>query len=222
MGDENMKRCILILLTVLSLFLLLSCKEEIPSVDVTEPDTVSQAEDADISLPEWKTAYLDFIKTREREYEFDHLYSLVNVDGDGIPELYAMGTCEAEGDLVCSYKNGSLISQPLLRTCGGRYIENSGMIVNRNGHMGYYYDNVYKLDENGFSQILDATHTERYIPLGNDEIEIIEEYLIDGKAVTKEEYYAVVNDTVDPSQTVSFSESAVSYDVIKQLIADCK
>ncbi len=216
-GDENMKRCILILFTVLSLFLLLSCKEEIPSVDLEDTDTVSQAEDT-----EWKIGYLDFIETREREYEYDYRYALAYVDADGIPELYAMGTCEAEGDIVCSYKNGSLIIQPLLRTCGGRYIENGGIIINHNGAMGYYYDNVYKLDENGFSQILDATHTERYVPLENDEIEIIEEYLIDGKAVTKEEYYAVVNDTVDPSQTVSFSESAVSYDVIRQQIADCQ
>lgn len=216
-GDENMKRCILILFTILSLFLLLSCKNEIPSVDSEETDTVSQAEDT-----EWKIAYLDFIETREREYEYDYLYALAYVDGDGIPELYAMGTCEADGDIVCSYKNGSLIIQPLLRTCGGRYIENGGIIINHNGAMGYYYDSVYRLDGNGFSLILDATYTEGYVPLENDEFEIVTEYFIDDESVTEEEYCTAVSSAAPSSQTVSFYESAVSYDVIRQQIADCK
>ena len=176
----------------------------------------------------WQTAYLEFIETRESEYGkesaygFNFRYALVYVDNDNIPELYASGACEADGDLIFSYKNGHLIEQHLARMFGGKYVERSGIIINQNGHMGMYYDIVYKLDENGFSQILNASYTERYVSLENDEFEIVNEYFINGKTVSKDEYNAAINATVDLSQAVEFYENSVSYDVIKQQIADCK
>lgn len=177
---------------------------------------------------DWKTAYLDFIESRESEYGkesaygFDFRYALVYVDNDDIPELYAMGTCEADGDLICSYKNGRVIEQRLVRMFGGKYIERSGIVINQNGHMGQYYNSVYKLDKNGFSKILNATYTERYVTIENDEFETINEYFVDGKSVSKDEYDAAINASVDLSQTKEFYENSVSYDKIKQQISDCK
>ena len=168
---------------------------------------------------DWKTAYLDFIESRESEYDFDYRYALVYVDNDDIPELYAMGVCEADGDLICSYKNGCVIEQRLARMLGGKYVERSGIVINQNGHMGQYYDNVYKLDQNGFSQILKASYTERYVTLENGDLEIINEYFIDGKTVSEDEYNNAVNFAVDLSQTMEFYEKSVSYDIIKQQIA---
>ena len=188
----------------------------------TNPDTSTTENDGDGIFLDWKTAYLDFIESRESEYDFDYRYALVYVDNDDIPELYAMGVCEADSDLVCSYKNGRVIKQCLGRMLGGKYVERSGIVINQNGHMGQYYDNVYKLDQNGFSQILNASSTKRYVTLENDDFEIINEYFIDGKAVSKDEYNAAINAAVDLSQTVEFYENSVSYDLIKQQIADCK
>ncbi len=186
------------------------------------PNTSNTKNDDKVTFLDWKTAYLDFIESRESEYDFDYRYALVYVDNDDIPELYAMGVCEADGDLICSYKNGRVIEQHLGRMLGGKYVERCGIIINQNGHMGQYYDNVYKLDQNGFSQILNASYTERYVTLENDDLEIINEYFIDGKAVSKDEYNAAVNSAVDLSQTREFYENSVSYDIIKQQIADCK
>ena len=88
--------------------------------------------------------------------------------------------------------------------------------------MGLYYDTVYKLDENGFSQILNASRKETNVHLGNEEYEIKREYFIDGEAVSEDEYHAAVNAAIDLSKTVKFFEKAVSYDVIKQQIEDCE
>ncbi len=190
--------------------------------------TGNQTNDDGATFLEWKTAYLDFIERRESEYGresdygFDYRYALVYIDNDDIPELYAMGACEADGDLICSYKNGRIIEKRLARMCGGKYVERRGIIINQNGHMGRYYDHVYRLDETGFSQILNASYTERYVPLENDEYEIINEYFIDEKAVSKDEYNDAINNAVDLSQTVEFYENAVPYDVIKQQIASGK
>ena len=169
---------------------------------------------------DWKTAYLDFIERRENAYDYNHEYALVYVDNNDTPELYVQGIAEAEGDLVLSYKNGKIIEQHLARLFGGKYIERSGKIINQNGHMGGYYDNVYKLDENGFSQILRASYTERYVGDANDP-EVITEYSIDGNNVTQADYTAAINAAFDISAAVRFSDSAVSYEVITQQIADC-
>ena len=188
----------------------------------SNPNTSNTKNDIKDTFLDWKTAYLDFIESRESVYDFDYRYALVYVDNDDIPELYAMGVCEADGDLICSYKNGNVIEQHLGRRLGGKYVERSGIVINQNGHMGQYYDNVYKLDQNGFSQILKASYTERYVTLENGDLEIINEYFIDGKAVSEDEYNNAINDAIDLSQTVEFYEKSVSYDVIKQQIEDCK
>ena len=188
----------------------------------SNPNTSNTKNDIKDTFLDWKTAYLDFIESRESVYDFDYRYALVYVDNDDIPELYAMGVCEADGDLICSYKNGNVIEQHLGRRLGGKYVERSGIVINQNGHMGQYYDNVYKLDQNGFSQILKASYTERYVTLENGDLEIINEYFIDGKAVSEDEYNNAVHSAVDLSQTMEFYEKSVSYDVIKQQIEDCK
>ena len=196
----------------------------------TEPSANDTPKDDRTTALDWKTAYLDFIECRERDYgkESDYgndfRYALVYIDNDDIPELYAMGTCEADGDIIYSYRHGRMIEQHLARIGGGKCVERSGIFINQNGHMGKYYDNVYKLDENGFSAILNAYYTERLVPFEDDkdEYEIIREYFIEGKTVTKDEYDAAISASVDLSQTVKFYENSVSYDVIKQQIADCK
>lgn len=196
----------------------------------TSSDTSTTENDGDGTFLDWKSAYLNVIEEREEQkeklgYVYDSRYALVYVDNDDIPELYVNGWSEAEGDLIYSYKNSRLIEQYLGRLFGGKYVERSGIVINQNGHMGQYYDNVYKLDPNGFSQILKASYTERYVPLENsknDDYEIINEYFINGKTVSKDEYNAAINATVDLSQAVEFYENSVPYDVIKQQIADCK
>ena len=157
---------------------------------------------------------------KESDYGFDFRYALVYIDNDDVPELYAMGAIEADGDLICAYKNGSLIEQHLARNAGGKYVEKSGIMINQNGHMGRYYDVVYRLDETGFSQILEASYTERYEPLENDDYAIINEYFIDGKPVSKNEYDDAIHHAVDLSKTTKFYENAVPADVIKEQIAE--
>ena len=193
----------------------------------SNPNTSNTKNDIKGTFLNWKSAYLNVIQQREEQkeklgYSYDSHYALVYVDNDDIPELYVHGWSEAEGDLVYSYKNGRLIKQHLGRLFGGKYVERSGIVINQNGHMGQHYDNVYKLDQNGFSQILKASYTERYVTLENGDLEIINEYFIDGKAVSEDEYNNAVNSAVDLSQTMEFYEKSVSYDVIKQQIEDCK
>lgn len=230
-----MKKSIkIIILTMLFCFsiCLFSCQaptqqtnENMKNINCTTSETseINQLIIDEADCSDWKTAYLNFIIQRESEYERGFRYALAYIDNDDIPELYIVGICEADGDLVCSYKNGQIIEQNLSRKCGGKYVEKSGLLINQNGHQGRYYDDIYKLDENGFSQILHGTDTEHYTHLGNDDYEILHEYLINDCPVTKDEYEATINACIDLSQTAKLCcEISVSYEVIIQQIQNFK
>lgn len=168
----------------------------------------------------YKAAYLDFLKDKKESYR---LFSLVYIDNDDIPELYLSGVSEAEGDMICSFKNGVVVYQYLSRIGGGKYVEKSGNIINRNGHMGQYYDNVYKLDENGFSEALNARCTARYEDIGDGSgrVNTYYEYFIDGAAVSEAEYNNAFNAAFDFSNAISFYDNAVSYEkIVEQLGGD--
>ena len=164
-------------------------------------------------LADCKKAYLEFLKDKKESHR---LFALVFIDNDDIPELYLSGVSEAEGDMICSFKNDIVIYEYLSRTGGGKYIERSGDIINQNGHMRLYYDNVYKLNENGFSKTLDARYTERYEHIGNDEYNTYREYFIDNTPVSEAEYNHAVNSAFDISKAVRLDKNAVSYNAILQ------
>ena len=80
--------------------------------------------------------------------------------------------------------------------------------------MGLYYDNVYKLDENGFSQTLSAKYTARYEHSGGNEYNSIYEYFIDNVSVSETKYNTAVSSAFDLSRAVRLDANAVSYDAI--------
>ena len=166
----------------------------------------------------YEQAYLDFLKEKN---ETHRSFALVYVDGDDIPELYLKGVSEAEGDMVCSFKNGKVVCQQLGRTGGGSYIPKGGKIINQNGHMGMYYDNVYKLDGNGFSELLNAHYTETYEHIGNEEYITHRKYFISGSEVSEAEYNAAINSAFELQGAIRLDENAVSYEeIVRQLGGD--
>lgn len=179
-----------------------STKEPTNSTKITETD----------ATPEWKTAYLNFLEAK-KDAHFS--YALVFIDDDDIPELYLSGDCEATGDSICSYKNGTVIEQPLLRIGGGWYIEKRGTVFNHNGHMGATYTHVYKLVEDGFALTFEALSVERF---RNDDLYY--EYSIGDNPVTESEYNSALETAVDFENAVRLNENEVNYDSIRQQIID--
>lgn len=225
-----MKKILCFLLIAMMLVFSTSCQkqENIASDDTTLGDTVADttvsdttAEDVtakDTTLtPEWKNAYLNFLKTVDGEYDS---FALVFVDGDNVPELYMSGSCEATGDCVCTYLDGEVTMQTLNRIGGGWYIAKSGNIINQNGNMGNVYTNVFKLDRNGFTPTFSAHLIERPVHLGNNEYKFTYEYSIEGRQVTEEEYNSAVQSAFDFEKAVRLDENAVDYDSICQQITD--
>jgi len=172
------------------------------------------------NTPQWKTTYLNFCEQKKDS----HLsYALVYVDGDDIPELYLSGIDEATGDSICAYKNGTVVEQPLHRIGGGWYIEKSGNIINKNGHMGQLHTHAYKLNDAGFTLVFESHSSERIETLENGEVRLYFEYSIGDETVNEAEYNSAVNAVdadLDFENAVRLNENEVEYDLIVQQIRD--
>ena len=198
------------------------------TVPDVEPETPAESEssvpeeklDYDPALlSDWELAYLEHIESRGGKKEGAFIcYALVYVDADEIPELYMRGCCEAEGDRICSYKNGRVVEVYLNRCGGGKYIERGGLLINQNGHMGRSYTSIYSLTEDGFTLLLSGREDETFVSTGEDfdDYQCFYEYVLEGNVVSEAEYNAAINAKIDLDQTVSFDRDAVSYEGIRE------
>ena len=216
-----MKKILSIFLCLIFICSIVSCdtKEHSSENNDTEENTVTtvKSDEIQIATPkpatDYKKAYLDFLKDKQESHR---LFALVFIDDDDIPELYLKGASEAEGDMVCSFKNGAVITQQLNRTSGGKYTPRSGDMINQNGNMGRCYTNVYKLNDSGFTKTFNALSVENVEHIGEEEYNFIYEYFVEDAPVSEAEYNIAVNSAFDFSQAVRLDENAVSYDEIVQ------
>ena len=213
-----MKKLLVQFLCLITLCYAVACDSDVSTdIEKVQNSTNETLETEKSESSDYKAAYSEFLKDKKESYSS---FNLVFIDNDDIPELYLSGVNEAVGDMICSFKNDTVIYQRLGRLGGGKYIERSGNLVNQNGTMGIYYTNVYKLDENGFSETFNANYTEKYESVGNEEYVILREYFINGASVNEDEYNSAVNSNFDFSKAVSLDENAVSFEEILKLLQD--
>lgn len=120
-----------------------SSKEDVDSLE----DGVKKKEDSreDNSKKEnYKEAYLSYLD--EFEDADKCTYSLIYVDDDNIPELVIDNGYEAAGCIVLTFHDGVLDEWQSNRL-NFTYIERGNLICNSDGHMGYYYDWVYTIQD---------------------------------------------------------------------------
>lgn len=169
-------------------------------------------------LEQWKSAYIDFIFVKGINYDYwsnRYLeeYKLVNVNGDDIPELYINFGSTADGDMLCSYFNNSVIYQ-YMWNYGFSYIEGKNLFMDSGGHMDAYYDTIYSI-ENG-------TFVEQYKGEYESEGNSIYSYYWNGNKVSnKDEYEELLNQVFDKEKAKNLYENDNVYDyqeIIKQII----
>lgn len=164
----------------------------------------------------WQKAYLDYLY-RLKSYSPDsYTFSLIYVDDNEIPELVVDSGVQATGCYILSYFNGMATA-----ICTDRvyfsYIERGGMICNSDGHPGYYYDHVFKLNDARWTGAFigdkyrkedAATDTDDYDDLS---------YFIDLEEVNEHEYMDKLNEIYDVSESKE-PEVYVSIDEIIEIL----
>lgn len=120
-------------------------RTENPEVNESIPDSAGEmAEGDDSYLEEWQQAYLNYLE--EDNYADIYTYSLIYVDDDDIPEMVVDTGGEAGGCQFLTFHDHVLDVWQSARL-EVTYIERGNLICNSSGNMGYYYDNVYAIQD---------------------------------------------------------------------------
>jgi hypothetical protein len=178
--------------------------------------------DESVAGYQWKMAYLKYIFDLENAGG-RYTYNLVNVDADGIPELFVHGGCEADGSMICAYKNGQVVEQHLRRLGGASYIPGSGLVRNCNGNMGNYSTDIYRLGSNGFIELFHGLQEDSYEEIVNEfgeyeYITISRFYISNGSEVTEEAFLAAQSEIFDFGAAEAFGYEGSSSNKIERQI----
>lgn len=166
----------------------------------------NRAEKDDSCLEEWERAYLAYMDAEE-EYAAYCTYSLIYVDDDDIPELMIDTNSGAGGYLILTFHDSVLDiwrSDPNVT-----YIERGNLICNSGGKMGYYYDNVYAIQDGKWVYVDGGIHGDGpdgvQLDENGDYIEFFywdEKEHWNGEEITEEEYEAHLNAIYPVEQSV--------------------
>ena len=181
-------------------------------------------EQNDSCLEEWKQAYLNYLK--EDNYADTYTYSLIYVDDDNIPEMVI------DTGFVCRFLtfHDHVLDVWQSSRRNVSYIERGNLICNSDGHMGYYYDNVYTIQDGKWVYVDGGIRGDGPdgVPFdeNGDYVEFFywtgeepwnrEEYW-SGEEITKEEYEARLNAIYPKEQSMS-PQNDYTLDEIKSML----
>lgn len=197
------KKCSCIICLFLLLLLTACGGSEGAATDVTGTD-VAEAENDD-----WREVLVSYMKNETDETQNEG-YQLIYIDNDDIPEIVEYGKGEAIGSRIVYYGKGTANIQQLSRL-GFSYIEKSGLLDNRNGNMGHYYDRVYKLENGDMQKIADGTFGDKGDTAEFDENgDFVYAYQWENEDVSKEEYNRALNEIYDTGSAIEVDGSDLS------------
>ena len=164
----------------------------------------------DIREERWKEIYLELIEnclcdndmTETVPYAVEK-YAFLYLNDDSVPELVAIGACEDDGTQIFSIANGKVIS---MRTARREffYKERGNILDNCAGDMGYYYDYIWKIGENGFERVHNC---ENEVHGWEDVMNPTkQEFWIDDQPVSEKEYYELIDGLIPAKERVDLND----------------
>lgn len=189
-----------------------SSKEEADSLE----DGVKKKEDSreDNGKKEnYKEAYLSYLD--EFEDADNCTYSLIYVDDDNIPELVIDNGYEAAGCIILTFHDG-ILDEWQSNRLNFTYIERGNLICNSDGHMGYYYDFVYTIQDGKWCYVDGGVYGD---PPGGPQFDENEDYIYvyqwgeDEEEVSEAEYETRLNE-VYPLEQQKYPEK---YYILKEM-----
>ena len=162
----------------------------------------------------WKSAYLNYIETNTQIEDPEkgthrEIYKLLDLNGDGVPELYINFGSTAGGDAILSYFNGEIVEQKMYNY-GFRYIEGANLFRDFGGHMDEYYDKIYTLENGNFVLLYSGEYgaeDNSKVEYGDDGMHVYR-YFWENEEVSSEEYERKLNEVYDTEKEVKIFQDA--------------
>ena len=157
----------------------------------------------------WKSAYLNYIETNTQIEDPEkgthrEIYKLLDLNEDGVPELYINFGSTAGGDAILSYFNGEIVEQKM-NNYGFRYIEGANLFRDFGGHMDEYYDKIYTLENGNFVLLYSGEYgaeDNSKVEYGDDGMPVYQ-YFWENEEVSSEEYDRKLNEVYDTEKEVN-------------------
>ena len=201
-GDKTMKKAWVFVFFIITLILLSGCSnaernkisESATVVDSTEiaeqtevtTEIPTEAETVDDS---WKDSYINYFNNYENSDGFE--FALVNVDGDGIPELYEHAKHRPASSKLSWIYQGEVCSQWLMID-GFEYIESENLFMSTGIQSGIQADFVYMINGNETMELSQGTASRM--------IQGQERYNWNGEEVSESEYNTLRTAVFDSSK----------------------
>lgn len=162
----------------------------------------------------WKSAYLNYIETNTQIEDSEkgthrEIYKLLDLNGDGVPELYINFGSTAGGDAILSYFNGEIVEQKMYNY-GFRYIEGANLFRDFGGHMDEYYDKIYTLENGNFVLLYSGEYgaeDNSRVEYGDDGMPVYR-YFWENEEVSSEEYERKLNEVYDTEKEIKIFQDA--------------
>lgn len=162
----------------------------------------------------WKSAYLNYIETNTQIEDPEkgthrEIYKLLDLNEDGVSELYINFGSTAGGDAILSYFNGEIVEQKM-DNYGFRYIEGANLFRDSGGHMDEYYDKIYTLENGNFVLLYSGEYgaeDNSKVEYGDDGMPVYR-YFWENEEVSSEEYERKLNEVYDTEKEVNIFQDA--------------
>lgn len=186
---------------------------EVLSGDSPTPFTVTKTDQQETDMG-WKQAYRDYIvQDIEKTAGNGNITSLIDearyflfdANGDNTPELWIDYMFTYAGNRLCTFSNGK-VQELSSYVAGISYLPGEGLFLASGGHMGYFYDVVYRLEEGSFQTVVRGD----YQIVDDNGVSVPEnEYLYtwNGQAVAKEDYEENLRNAFETSRAVALHDS---------------
>ena len=158
----------------------------------------------------WKSAYLNYIETNTQIEDPEkgthrEIYKLLDLNEDGVPELYINFGSTAGGDVILSYFNGEIVEQKM-DNYGFRYIEGANLFRDSGGHMDEYYDKIYTLENGNFVLLYSGEYgaeDNSKVEYGDDGMPVYQYFWENEEVSSEEEYDRKLNEVYDTEKEVN-------------------
>jgi len=185
-------------------------------IDVEEPDDWDEPEWEYVQRETWRSAYRAWLQQNGNAY---FSYDLINVNNDAVPELVVNTGAEAGGCQILTY--GAMGLQVLqTRRLHFTYVPRGNLLLNADGHMDSYFDDVYAIENGRWRCIANGVSWGYY----GEFSDVLGRYLCtnyqwNGKSVSIAEYLNALSQ-VYPSQRAEEPSFQYNYVEIMSLLRE--
>lgn len=167
-------------------------------------------------VDEWKADYIEFAESYLHEYDdysyrFENArYALVDIDENGIPEMFIYSGSGAGGSTFITYNDSGIERLDYGNSSFISYIEGENIFDYSGGHMDNYYDDIYEIKNGGFALIArgDFGAVDNSNVVWDEAGYPVYKYYWNDIEVSRSEYQSCLNSVFDESRK---SEIQITY-----------